>query len=128
MSDKRLITSVEAAAQFLDKQHPGWASKIDLNSLNMFEWNNCILGQLYGDYTKAISKLSLSGDPEQSAFGVYADVDNWRREIHNRRLPHDKDDGEVAVEYNKLQRLKVLKREITEREEEYYKLKKELGI
>ncbi len=54
--DARL--AVKKGIQWLDNNHPGWASRIDLNTLNMSECENCVIGQSVGDYTHSIMDLS----------------------------------------------------------------------
>lgn len=41
--------SVSEAALVLDQEFPGWAHKINLSKLDMFNCEHCILGQLTGE-------------------------------------------------------------------------------
>lgn len=50
---------VAAGAVFLDKHHPGWEQKINLRTLNIQCGTSCILGQLYGKFSKAILPLGI---------------------------------------------------------------------
>jgi hypothetical protein len=40
------LLDVPAAAKGLDQLYPGWQNWIDLEKLNMFSCDNCILGQI----------------------------------------------------------------------------------
>jgi len=44
------MEDVKRGAALLDTYEPGWADRIDLNALDMDFADQCILGQLYGDY------------------------------------------------------------------------------
>ena|SRR5258708_188737 len=82
---------VARGAIFLDKSKPDWykiinASKIDLNS-NL----DCILGQLYGDYSYGLRKLHIKGPGHTYGFLIfrfwnkYIVEELWREEIAVRR-------------------------------------------
>jgi hypothetical protein len=43
----------------LDKRNPGWRTRINLRTLNVETCDNCVLGQVYGDYFLGIWKLRL---------------------------------------------------------------------
>lgn len=53
---------VSRAAKFLDENSPGWAYKIRLRELDIESCENCILGQLFGDYDEGMDKLDLYED------------------------------------------------------------------
>jgi hypothetical protein len=50
-------TSIHAAAKILDIKYPNWHNNINIRKLNMDEYHRCILGQLWGDYYKAMYLL-----------------------------------------------------------------------
>ena len=50
MTNNEVKARIAKGAAWLDKWHPGWAMKIDLRSLNMFNCLQCVAGQLFGDY------------------------------------------------------------------------------
>lgn len=52
--------SVQAGAKLLDEHFIGWASKINTTDLNMSDGLRCILGQLYGGYSKGLNHLRLT--------------------------------------------------------------------
>lgn len=43
---------VAAGAKLLDRVVPGWAERVDFDSLDMSDGMNCILGQLFGENVK----------------------------------------------------------------------------
>ena len=43
---------VEAGAQFLDEQSPGWHQRIRSSRLNITDMFDCVLGQLYTTYAR----------------------------------------------------------------------------
>lgn len=47
-------------ATVLDVLRPGWASEIDLAKLRMSSCQECVLGQLYGDYWEGAEKLFVT--------------------------------------------------------------------
>lgn len=51
---------VEAGAALLDKWVPGWAYRIDLNTFCMWEYPDCVLGQLFNSYGEGLRSLLLS--------------------------------------------------------------------
>jgi hypothetical protein len=55
---ERVATEYEVrvgrGAMALDMEVPGWADKIDLDRLDLWFCNRCVLGQLYGLYTKGL--------------------------------------------------------------------------
>jgi hypothetical protein len=56
---KNLCLKVQKGAKFLDKKYPNWYKKIKLDRLDM-EWaENCVLGQLYGEYSVGLATLNL---------------------------------------------------------------------
>lgn len=48
----------QRGAVLLDTIQPGWEHDINLGQLNMFMCSQCILGQLYEDYSRGMHKLS----------------------------------------------------------------------
>lgn len=42
---------VRRSMRMLDRRSPGWLDKIDEDRLNIAQCNNCIMGQLDGEYT-----------------------------------------------------------------------------
>jgi hypothetical protein len=54
-----------AGASFLAmNSYEDWASRINLETLDLSSACNCVLGQLYGDYGSGCGRLGLSGDVE----------------------------------------------------------------
>ena len=60
-----LKARVEAGAKYLDKHNPGWAKKVNLNTLDLTDAGYCILGQVRrGGYDGAAQSISL-GDMDK---------------------------------------------------------------
>lgn len=50
---------VEKGAAYLDVKRPGWHEEINTATLEMDSPHNCILGQLYEDYSYGIHRIRL---------------------------------------------------------------------
>ena len=59
---------VTAGAFALDAAKPGWENQIDLDRLDVSSPVNCVLGQLYGEYTNAPKSLRMG----ETELGFYA--------------------------------------------------------
>lgn len=57
-----LETAVRNGAAWLDENHPGWETKIDLSELNMVSCSSCVIGQAVGDYYQTISNAAADVD------------------------------------------------------------------
>lgn len=102
---------VERGARLLDEKLPGWADQIDLDTLNMREGCNCIIGQIGGrrfnldalgwhndvdaaHYSNLIGPMGIVGyeygfdsSADRDDFHVFYDdlQDAWKGEIVARR-------------------------------------------
>ncbi len=45
---------IARGAAFLDERAPGWRQRIDLDKLEMVNPAQCLVGQLFGDYYRAL--------------------------------------------------------------------------
>lgn len=63
---------VARGSAFFDRVHPGWHTKIDVNELDVQCNCFCIVGQLYGEYSKHAERL-FGGFAEGVQYGVYSD-------------------------------------------------------
>lgn len=83
-----LPTTVEEAAKVLDDVVHDWAKKIDTEKLNMGHWEECILGQLYGDWDDggiAIFGKQVWNDNSNSMPDLFAgNKEEWLNEIQKR--------------------------------------------
>lgn len=62
--------------QLLDKKVPDWRQRIDKETLDLADGCNCVLGQLFGSYTKGTFELDIFGPNYGfNTFG-YFDIDN----------------------------------------------------
>lgn len=91
-------------AALLDEKSPGWAMEINAATLRMETFTHCILGQLYGHYTKGINELfewdSSGYDDQATEHGFFLRTRQdpnrmekwlaldaaWREEVAKRRL------------------------------------------
>jgi len=65
---------VRAGAQFLDEQRPGWELKLNVGELDLNSCSQCVIGQLYGEYTMNIEGLTDS-DQGRSELGFFVPYD-----------------------------------------------------
>ncbi len=49
---------VERGAAFLDEHEPMWWKRVDEKRLRLEECEDCVLGQIYGDYVDGLLELS----------------------------------------------------------------------
>lgn len=84
--------SIEEAANLLDKDKPDWYTKI-VRTLVMGSPDNCLLGQIYGNYYTSFEKLfgkpasyERAGD---TIFGNRAFPSTWYVEIDKRKKEND---------------------------------------
>lgn len=82
---------VEAGAAFLDERHPGWVDDIDTEKLDLIDCRVCVLGQLFGSFSRGLDTLDL-GDRSARRFGFdtflesYHDLtDAWLESIMERQ-------------------------------------------
>lgn len=86
-------------AEFLDQRRPGWADEIDLDTLDLRSLDDCVLGQLYGDWgaaNRAIPEIEWNSG-SQAYYGFELDgapfsrdrykalTDEWRDQVLMRR-------------------------------------------
>ncbi|MBX4200381.1 dolichyl-diphosphooligosaccharide--protein glycosyltransferase subunit 2 [Candidatus Parcubacteria bacterium] len=91
MIPRKIRRRVERGARRLDYQRPGWEKEMDLERLDIRDQNDCIAGQLVGDYGR-YHRLNLQGTSEQN--GMMASKDSykewdfltraWKKEIKHR--------------------------------------------
>lgn len=65
---------VAKGVRWLDENHSGWKKQIDVSRLDMTEYENCILGQMFDDYDNAEKVL---GEKFCEDFG-FIDREDWR--------------------------------------------------
>lgn len=83
--------AVIRGAKFLDKIRPGWYREVKLSSLSMNDCHQCILGQIYGEYTRGLFTLGFWGSATCHVLG-FAFTDSptkiarlWKTQIRIRR-------------------------------------------
>ena len=90
-------TRVDMSATGLDEHEPGWASRIIPRRLNIESGEDCVVGQLYGEYCDGEDRLVAKGFPRHKLDGFHVDgtgplafIENlllnhaWRRRIRDR--------------------------------------------
>lgn len=88
-----VVSRIPEGVALLDDVVPDWASKVDLATLSMSDYNTCVLGQVFGDYSEGRARLGIPlGDGKWYGFdqvGVDPDWDllddAWRAIISERR-------------------------------------------
>ena len=82
---------VRRGATLLDERLPGWPSRLDAATLNLFNSRLCVLGQLYGDYTLGLGALGIERSAREYGFvprtcaQAARLADRWRIECRLRR-------------------------------------------
>ncbi len=70
-----MTTAVIRGAELLDHQVPGWAQDIRLEQLEMHLCANCVLGQLFHEFTNGFEQLGLEGDEvDEHGFDLSAEM------------------------------------------------------
>lgn len=98
MTNEEVTERVTRGAALLDEKSPGWAGRINLESLNCEIYCFCILGQIYRTYWNGARKLFPSGHNDWDAkaveaFGFYTNgsypmlQDAWIVAIADRVVP-----------------------------------------
>ncbi len=64
MSSFTIQERVERGAALLDKERPGWFTRLDLKTHQLRSSDHCVLGQEYGFYGAGIVRLGLSTGEE----------------------------------------------------------------
>jgi hypothetical protein len=97
---RNLINAVDRGAELLDRQPgPGWAHKVDVETLDVSEGYLCVLGQVFGSFTDGLRELELGSlfNNEAGDYGFDApsggDFDAaceeltllWRNKINERQ-------------------------------------------
>lgn len=72
---------VKKAAKFLDKVAPGWFTKVDLLKFDMTDSSECVLGQVFGNYSSARDSLTYNTLLDHLFQGHTCE---WREEIKKR--------------------------------------------
>jgi hypothetical protein len=78
---------VQRGAQLLDEKVPDWRSKIDVERLDISDFRDCILGQLFGSYRTGLREMGLASILVGVDYGFDMNLDvvldiNLRAELH----------------------------------------------
>lgn len=97
--DALVLARVKRGMALLEEKYgPEWASKVDLDILDLGSSSSCVLGQVYGDWSEGVEALGLNtdgGDLDDSHFGfdsqgdeTYAELGRvWVRELRALGVP-----------------------------------------
>ena len=95
-----MLRTVKRGVELLDREHPGWADKIDLRKFDLKSSSECVIGQVFGEYEDNVQRVvhadNLDGD-DGYEYGFNIDdagdseewhvaEDQWRRAIEARQL------------------------------------------
>lgn len=102
-------TRVRLGAELLDKHEPGWHRRINLETLSLCSYTNCILGQLFYEFNKGMHALEQAIGTELIEWRVGFDInpredicdedvkekpydllDKWWRVVVDERLTYDR--------------------------------------
>lgn len=86
--NQTIAQQVANGVKFLNKVKPGWVNLINLDKLNMKNPNNCIIGQIYGDYCDVMKNLELEHKICRFNYGFSycpGSENEWKRVIMNIR-------------------------------------------
>lgn len=96
MLNAKAVEAVNRGVEFLNKNSPGWRSKINADTLYISSHNSCILGQLFGDYGKGIDALNLECFDQRVEYGFTHPWDNtvqfpelddaWKAELNKPQV------------------------------------------
>lgn len=75
--------AVNNGIRLLDKENPDWRRHINIDTLDVSDCTNCILGQLYGHYCTGEDMLCINGHADRYGFAiVHGDyttlTDTWK--------------------------------------------------
>lgn len=69
---------VRRGIALLNEKQPGWSDRIEREHLRMSNTDDCVLGQLYGDYYDGVDELEISGQEYEYGFDLKRyDVGEW---------------------------------------------------
>lgn len=65
-----IAEKVQNGSNLLDRVRPGWRDEIDLDTLDIGSLDCCVMGQLYGSYTRGLDALGLTGKATAHGFSL----------------------------------------------------------
>lgn len=68
--DEELLLKIMQGIRTLEREHgPGWVDQINLDTLQLASIDRCVLGQVYGEYTKGCRALGQEGQHAAAELG-----------------------------------------------------------
>jgi hypothetical protein len=86
-----IVANIERGMQFLDARISNWTDAIDIDNLRLSSCTNCILGQLFKDFSVGVEHLHIPFNPGSLGFNIvsgttYADLTKtWKEAIKKRK-------------------------------------------
>lgn len=62
----KVIEAVDEGMEFLNDEVPFWQDDVDIQTLDMATWNECLLGQMYGNFGLGLEALGIDEDEAQA--------------------------------------------------------------
>ncbi len=69
------MTPVQRGAELLDRKVPGWYTRIRPGDLDLASRDQCVLGQLFGDYYYGAFRVGVLVDANEHGFTI---LNTWR--------------------------------------------------
>jgi len=89
--DSSVVGCVQRGMDFLDKECPGWEEIVNPGALDIACSQNCVMGQIFGDYSAGIETLAISIENasrlgfENAEESNYKNLNTcWKKQIQNR--------------------------------------------
>lgn len=64
-----MMLRVKKGAAILDQKFPDWIWRINIDELDIQNSKYCVLGQLFGSYTKGLKKIGFDNDWKEYHYG-----------------------------------------------------------
>ncbi len=71
---------IENGIKWLNKYVPDWLGRINIDELNMNSCWKCILGQLFGEYLKAVTRMGITDHHAEMMGFEILDYAEYKRE------------------------------------------------
>ncbi len=86
---KTAAERVKAGAALLDRKRPGWANKVVAETLDMREGEQCVLGQIFGDFDAGLRKIGAMEGDARLDLGFTTDYLDRSRTRSHREEEHE---------------------------------------
>lgn len=79
----KFVKRMRKGVKLLNEQAPGWHRKVKISTLDLSSNDNCILGQVFGEYTNGLELLDINSNDETRngpAHGFSLCSEEWTNE------------------------------------------------